>query len=68
MTGLTLNDAALLYCILGEPDPNDRNARVYPTVDEALAYMRPKKRSGSSVNSETKKTEESVVYEQLTFM
>lgn len=40
MDGLSLNDAALLYCILGEPDPMGSDLRIYPTVEEALTYMR----------------------------
>jgi len=68
MDGLTLNDAALLYCILGEPDPQDRNFRIYPTVEEALTYMRTGNRPKASREQETQKEAEPVVYEQLTFL
>ena len=71
MDGLSLNDAALLYCILGEPDPADGESRIYPTVEEALAYMRTGRRPEASRDLEghsEEKEAEPVIYEQLSFM
>lgn len=64
MEGLTLADAALLYCILGAPDPLDHSKRRYPTVAEALAYMQ----GGGKNAKEEKEESELVIYEQLTLL
>lgn len=39
MNGLTLNECALILCILGVPDPQKKSRRIYPTVEESLSYM-----------------------------
>lgn len=39
MKGLITNYCALALCILGTPDPVNENHRIYPTVEESLAYM-----------------------------
>lgn len=67
MDGLSLNDAALLYCILGEPDPMGSDLRIYPTVEEALTYMRTGNRPKTGRKQEKQEEAEPVVYEQLQF-
>ncbi len=37
MKGLTTNEAAFLFCVIGEP------GGIYPTVDEAIRYFHPPK-------------------------
>lgn len=62
---LTTGEAALLYCILGEPDPSDKSKRRYPTIKESINYM-----MGNYMgDSEKKKAEiaESMVTKQMTF-
>lgn len=39
MERLTVNECALILCILGIPDPMDKTRRIYPAVEEALSYM-----------------------------
>lgn len=39
MEGTTLNYYALILCVLGRPNPINKNTRIYPTVEESLAYM-----------------------------
>lgn len=39
MGRLTVNECALILCILGIPDPQDKTRRIYPAVEEALSYM-----------------------------
>lgn len=39
MERLTVNECALILCILGIPDPQDKTRRIYPAVEEALSYM-----------------------------
>ena len=39
MDRLTVNECALILCILGIPDPQDKTRRIYPAVEEALSYM-----------------------------
>lgn len=56
--GLTFNEAALLYCILGETD--DMGGRNYPSVEDAISYMFPQKKT---VRSKDLTVEE---YTQLT--
>lgn len=56
--GLTFNEAALLYCILGEPD--DMGGRKYPSIEDAISYMVPPKKN---VRSKDLTVEE---YTQLT--
>lgn len=52
--GLTFNEAAMIYCILGEPDGK------YPSVDEALSYMLKSPRKPVE-----KKQKQEIVYEQM---
>ena len=56
---ITFNEAALLYCILGEPD--DMGGRTYPTVEDAISYMIPSKK-----NAPKKESKVEVEYTQLT--
>lgn len=61
---LTTGEAALLYCILGEPDPNDKSKRRYPTIKESINYM-----MGQLIQSpeeERKEKTTSVTTEQMT--
>ncbi len=37
MKGLTVNDCALILCIIGTP--NKSGGKLYPTVEESLNYM-----------------------------
>ena len=62
---LTVNEAALLYCILGSPDPKNKKKRLYPTIKESINYMM----GGYTVEPEEARKEvvESIVTEQLTF-
>lgn len=62
---LTVNEAALLYCILGSPDPKRKGKRIYPTIKESINYMM----GGYTADPEEvrKETAESVVAEQMTF-
>lgn len=39
MKGLTANEAAFLFCVIGEP------GGIYPSVDEAIRYFNPPKYS-----------------------
>ena len=39
MERLTVNECALILCILGIPDPMDKTRRILPAVEEALSYM-----------------------------
>ncbi len=57
--GITFNEAALLYCILGEPD--DTGGRTYPTVEDAISYMIPSKKNAKKINPKVE-----VEYTQLT--
>ena len=59
MSDLTLNEAALIYCIVGSPGVTEEN-RNYPTVEEAINYMIPPKKKQKK-NSVVKE----VVYEQM---
>lgn len=61
---LTVNEAALLYCILGSPDPKDKKKRIYPTIKESINYMI----GGYTADSEEKQLETiaSVTSEQMT--
>jgi len=56
---LTVNEAALLYCILGSPDPKNSEKRIYPTIKESINYMM----GESLMEEETKEVEA----KQLTF-
>ena len=62
---LTVNEAALLFCILGSPDPKHKGKRIYPTIKESINYMM----GGYTANpeEERKETVESVVAGQMTF-
>ena len=61
---LPVNEAALLYCILGSPDPKDKKKRIYPTIKESINYMI----GGYTADSEEKRLETiaSVTSEQMT--
>lgn len=62
---LTVNEAALLFCILGSPDPKHKGKRIYPTIKESINYMM----GGYTADpeEERKETVESIVAEQMTF-
>lgn len=62
---LTVNEAALLYCILGSPDPKRKGKRIYPSIKESINYMM----GGytTSPEEERKEAAESVLAEQMTF-
>lgn len=65
-TRLTTGEAALLYCILGEPDPKDKTKRRYPTIKESINYM-----MGQNVQNpeeERKEKAASIVTEQMTLL
>ena len=61
---LSVNEAALLYCILGSPDPKDKKKRIYPTIKECISYMI----GAYTADSEEKRLETiaSVTSEQMT--
>ena len=61
---LTVNEAALLYCILVSPDPKDKKQRIDPTIKESINYMI----GGYTADSEEKRLETiaSVTSEQMT--
>lgn len=40
MNGLTINECALIICILGVPDPYFSGGKIYPSPEQCLAYMR----------------------------
>lgn len=62
---LTVNEAALLFCILGSPDPEHKGKRIYPTIKESISYMMGG--YNASPEEERKEMVESVVTEQMTF-
>lgn len=37
--GITENEAALILCVLGVPDPKHKGKKLYPSINEALTYM-----------------------------
>lgn len=38
--GLSAQEMALIFCILGAPDPNSKEGRIYPSIDGALSYIK----------------------------
>ena len=38
--GLTAQEMALIFCILGTPDPNSKEGYVYPTIEGSLSYIK----------------------------
>lgn len=62
---LTVNEAALIYCIVGSPDPKRKGKRIYPTIKESINYMM----GGCTADPEENmiKMAESATTEQMTF-
>ena len=36
---LTVNEAALIYCIVGSPDPKRKGKRIYPTIKKIFLII-----------------------------
>lgn len=62
---LTVNEAALIFCILGSPDPKRKGKRIYPPIKESINYMM----GGYTANPEEERKEavESIATTQMTF-
>lgn len=39
MKGINENEAALILCVLGVPDPKHKGKKLYPSINESLSYM-----------------------------